>query len=94
MVDEVRPLSRPRGVDHLSSLVNKGAFNSVLAVMDPTEEAALTVLDIVSSCVEVSILAVQALDESVARWVFRMRALGKICSASDSENCAVPFHGR
>jgi len=42
--------------------------------MDPTEEAALTVLDIVSSCVEVSILAVQALDESVARWVFRMRA--------------------
>ena len=64
VVDEVRLLSRPRGVDHMSSLINKGAFNSVLAVMEPTEEAALTVLDIVSSCVEVSEPA-QLFDELV-----------------------------
>jgi hypothetical protein len=54
VVDEVRTLSRPRGVDHLSSLIDKGAFSSVLAVMEPTEEAALAVMDVVSSGAEAS----------------------------------------
>ena len=38
--------------DHLSNLINKGAFSSVLAVMDPTEEAALAVMDVVSICAD------------------------------------------
>ena len=52
VVVEVRTLSRPRGVDHLSNLINKGAFSSVLAVMDPTTEAALAVMDVVSICAD------------------------------------------
>jgi len=54
VVEEVRQLSRPRGVDHLSSLIKKGAFSSAVDVMEPTQEAASAVMDIVGSAIEVT----------------------------------------
>ena len=49
----MRLLARPRGVDHLSSLINKGAFGSAVDVMEPTQEAATAVMDIVAAAIEV-----------------------------------------
>ena len=54
VVEEVRLLARPRGVDHLASLVEKGAFSSAVDVMEPTQEAAGAVMDIVASAIEVT----------------------------------------
>ncbi len=36
----MKQLTRPRGVEQLSNLINKGAFGSAVDVMEPTQASA------------------------------------------------------
>jgi len=50
----VRLLARPRGVEHLASLIKKGAFSSAVDVMEPTQAAATACMAVVGCAIEVT----------------------------------------
>ena len=51
---QVRLLARPRGVQHLASLIKKGAFSSAVDVMEPTQAAATACMSVVGCAIEVT----------------------------------------
>ena len=50
----MRLLARPRGVEHLASLIKKGAFSSAVDVMEPTQAAATACMAVVGCAIEVT----------------------------------------